>query len=350
MGRNPTAWRPEEKGAFRQCVRKIRDADMRIRCEVILHWADGYTVRETAERLGCALSTVTKFRKRFRDEGVAGLADRRGDNGEVKVTDEYVFQLREAVRGHPGQFGYRRPTWTQELLVKVLGEWSGVAIHPSTMSRLLRRVGIRRGMPKPTVSCPWSPRSRKRRIRWIQRLIETLSPNEVAVYEDELDVHLNPKIGPDYMLPGQQKTVLTPGKNVKRYLAGAMNARTQQVVCVEGAKKSSALFVELLKKLDRSYQGQSVIHVILDNYVIHRSQQTRKVLAEWGGRFVLHFLPPYCPDDNKIERSLWREVHANVTRNHRCETMGELMGEIGYYINQYNRRIRRRQTRRRRAA
>ena len=33
------------------------------------------------------------------------------------------------------------------------------------------------------------------------------------------DIHLNPKIGPDYMLRGTQKWVLTPGKNRKRYLA-----------------------------------------------------------------------------------------------------------------------------------
>ena len=30
---------------------------------------------------------------------------------------------------------------------------------------------------------------------------------------------------------------------------------------------------------------------------------------------VLHFLPPYCPDHNRIER-LWKDLHDNVTRNH----------------------------------
>jgi hypothetical protein len=37
----------------------------------------------------------------------------------------------------------------------------------------------------------------------------------VAVYEDEVDIHLNPKIGPDWMTRGQQKEVMTPGKNEK---------------------------------------------------------------------------------------------------------------------------------------
>ena len=43
------------------------------------------------------------------------------------------------------------------------------------------------------------------------------------------------------------------------------------------------------------------------------------VKNELTGKVVLHFLPPYCPDDNRIER-VWLDLHANVTRNHRCST------------------------------
>jgi hypothetical protein len=49
---------------------------------------------------------------------------------------------------------------------------------------------------------------------------------------------------------------------------------------------------------------------------------------------------PYCPDDNRIERKVWREVHANVTVNHRCRTIEELMREAVYYLMSHNRRAR----------
>ena len=45
-------------------------------------------------------------------------------------------------------------------------------------------------------------------------------------YVDEVDIHWNPKIGNDWMLKGQQKHVLTPGENEKRYLAGALEHKT----------------------------------------------------------------------------------------------------------------------------
>jgi transposase len=59
-------------------------------------------------------------------------------------------------------------------------------------------------------------------------------------------------------------------------------------------------------------------------------------LANFACRVKLHFLPPYCPKYNKIER-VWQDLHANVTRNHKCATMPELMREVRYYLRKRNR-------------
>lgn len=87
-----------------------------------------------------------------------------------------------------------------------------------------------------------------------------------------------------------------------------------------------------------TYVDKKAIHVILDNYTIHSSRQTRLWLEEFGQKFRLHFLPPYCPDDNRIERKVWREMHANVTVNHRCRGIEERMNEVVYYLMSHNRR------------
>ncbi len=74
---------------------------------------------------------------------------------------------------------------------------------------------------------------------------------------------------------------------------------------------------------------------MLDNFKIHDSAATRAALAALDGRVVLHFLPPYSPDGNKIER-LWLDLHANVTRNHRCADMPELMNNVYNYLRNRN--------------
>jgi hypothetical protein len=205
------------------------------------------------------------------------------------------------------------------------------------MGRLLKRLKVRRGRPKPDAPCPWSAAAREQRVAAIHGLIDALPPGEAAVWADEADVDLNPRIGFDWMLPGTQRTVPTPGRNVKRYFAAAMDATADRLVWVKGPRKNSRLFIDLLKKLLKAYPDEAVVYVILDNYTIHSSKQTRLWLAEFGHKVRLHFLPPYCPDDNRIERKVWREVHANVTVNHTCATIEQLVDEVVYYLMSHNR-------------
>jgi transposase len=288
-----------------------------------------------------ARSLVYDVMHRFIDQALLGLADRREDNGETKVTEEYEAELFSVVPGSPRKHGYRRPTWTQELLILVLHKRTGIRISRTTMSRLLKRLQIRLGRPKPIVGCPWKRRRRMKRLREIRTLIATLPKGEVILYVDEVDIHLNPKIGPDWMLRGTQKTVLTPGKNQKRYLAGALNAKTGRLTWVEADCKNSQLFIlQLWQLVGRDYPQAKRIHLILDNYRIHSSLQTQAALARLDGRVVLHFLPPYCPDHNRIER-VWRDLHENVTRNHQCRTMKELMLEVEHWLRKKDRQLQR---------
>jgi transposase len=330
--------RMRERRMMRTLSRGAPEAGLRCRCKVILAPVRGTSPTTIAAGGLCAASQVYRVADRFLAQGPAGLADRREDNGAHKVTEIYEAELLTILTGSPRDYGYLRPTWTQELLALVLQEGTGIRVSVATMSRLLRRLGVRLGRPKPTVGCPWPEPRKRRRLARIRRLIRALAPGEVAVYEDEVDIHLNPKIGPDWMLSGQQKEVPTPGRNQKRYLAGALDARTGKLTWVEGERKNSTLFLLLIHRLVTvTYPQARRIHLILDNYKIHDSRQVQLALAAWEGKVKLHFLPPYCPDHNRIER-LWKDLHDNVTRNHCCKTIEELMGDVYTYLRCRRRR------------
>lgn len=308
------------------------DAEFGMRCRIVRNLVRGQSPTLMAEILGCSRSQVYRVAQRFLEGGVEGLLDGRADNGEPKVHEAYVSAILEAVAGSPQRHGYQRPTWTQELLILVAQQRTGVKISPTTMSRLLSALKVRHGRPKPTVACPWSKHAKTRRLNEIRRLEERLPAGEVLLYLDEVDIHLNPKIGDDWMLCGQQKTVLTPGKNEKRYLAGALNARTGRLAWVEGERKTSALFIALVDHLvTRAYARAQTIHLVLDNFRIHSSRAVAAAQKRWGSRVQFHFLPPYCPDHNRIER-LWKDLHDNVTRNHTCREMPELMQNVHAYL------------------
>ena len=328
----------QTRNKLRRAARRCKDADTRTRYRIVLLAAEGQSGAAIARGQGCCASTVSRTLARFERYGEAGLIDRREDNGRAKADEAYAQTVLWILESTPPAFGHRRPTWTRRLLVETARAYTGVTVSLTTMGRLLKRHQVRRGRPKPTSpGCPWGERARKTRVAAIHALIDGLPPTEAAVWEDEADVDLNPRIGFDWMLPGTQREVPTPGKNVKRYFAAAMDAASDRLVWVKGQRKNSRLFIDLLKKLLRAYASKRVVHVILDNYAVHSSKQTRLWLAEHGRRLRLHFLPPYCPDDNRIERKLWREMHANVTVNHRCPTIEQLTDEVVYYLMKHNR-------------
>jgi transposase len=328
------------KVQVRRIRRETRDKALAMRCQIVL-LADKRRRRAAiAEAAGCSRSWVQRVLQRFSDFGTASLYDGREDNGSLKIDEHYLSVLYETVDQSPQDYHYLRPTWTQELLVKVMLYRTGVRVHRVTMSRALSMIGARLGRPRPTVGCPWSKSHKTRRLNELRRLFAGLGRGELGFYVDEVDIHLNPKIGCDWMNRGTQKEVVTPGKNVKHYLAGAMDAASGRLTWVRAERKNSLLFIALIRKLAEEHPEAKVIHIVLDNFKIHDSKAARAAVAALGGKVRLHFLPPYSPDGNRIER-LWLDLHANVTRNHRCHSMPDLMQNVYNYLRRRNTRVER---------
>jgi transposase len=65
--------------------------------------------------------------------------------------------------------------------------------------------------------------------------------------------------------------------------------------------------------------------------IIRKSRATRAWLPEFSTKIRLHFLSPYCPKENRIERS-WLALHAKVTRNHRQKTIHLLLTRVHGYL------------------
>jgi len=145
------------------------------------------------------------------------------------------------------------------------------------------------------------------------------------VFQDEVDVHLNPKIGSCWMPRGEQAEVRTPGNNERRHVASSLHWRTGSlVVSPLGRCRNSRLFVNHLEHLRRRLSSYRVIHVICDSAAFHRSREVQSYLARWNHRLKLHFLSKYAPETNPIE-PVWWHFHETMIRNHRCRSLSELL-------------------------
>ncbi len=155
--------RRHDKRRLKRRARQTHDPKLAKRYLIVLNLAEGRSVTDTARALGVSRTTVYRVSDRFCELGEAGLIDRREENGDDKLDERYLTTLWEVVESNPLDHGWKRPTWTREMLVETMHRRTGVRVHVSTMSRALELIGARRGRPKPTVRCPWSKRSKNRR-------------------------------------------------------------------------------------------------------------------------------------------------------------------------------------------
>jgi transposase len=304
--------------------RKATDPQARLRAHIILLLADGHAWAVIAAVLFCSTATIARWKRRFEAGGVDALLEER--RGRSPVLVGWAAVVVGWVQDHtPRDFGYCRSRWCCLALTVVLWDVHHVRVGQETVRRWLRSEGMVWRRPRP-VPGPTDPR-RVYKLRRIRELLRDLPADEAAVFQDEVDLNLNPEIGCMWMPRGEQAEVVTPGTNDKRYLAGSMSWRTGEVVETVGPKRDAELFVRHLDDLRRHFRRYKVIHVVCDNARFHTpegSKRVRAYLAAHGGRIKLHYLPTYSPGHNPIER-VWWHLREQVTRNHRCQDVEELV-------------------------
>jgi transposase len=319
----------KQREMVEQFAKKTQSVVEAQRARIVVLLSDGYPVAKVATVLGCVRSTVYTSLYRFEDEGLEGFKDKRLGGVPRKVTVDVRAKLVDYLDVTPRDFGWQRSSWTLELLALQLEQDTQVKISKSYVRVLLKQEKCRRGRPCPVLRVP--VRGRRQILDRIETLVNEADAANEVFYVDEADIDLNPRIGTTYMKRGQQIQVPTPGQNIKYYIAGALNVRTGTIIYTHGLKKNSSLFTSLLNKLRATYRRATKLHLICDNYIIHKSQETRQAIELAKERLELHFLPPYSPQHNKIER-LWKQMHDHVTRNHRHQNMAQLWEEVVRFL------------------
>src|SRR5215813_2665684 len=96
--------------------------------------------------------------------------------------------------------------------------------------------------------------------------------------------------------------------------ADKIDLESGQTRMVEVETVDASSTIRLLEAIEALYPMLTLIHVFLDNARYHHARLVQEWLAQPGRRIQLHFIPPYCPHLNPIER-LWGLMHKHVTHN-----------------------------------
>jgi transposase len=317
-----------ERQTLMDHYRRSADPNLRLRAHILLLLDAGHPWATVSAVLFCSLSTVSRWKRRFGAEGVDAVFGRPRGRRRSRIHIWATLVVQWVLTLSPAEFRFTRSRWSCEAAAVVLREDYQAQVGRETVRLWLRAAGLVWRRPRPVIR-PKDP-DREAKLRTLRALLHGLPADETAVFMDEVDVNLNPKVGCQWMRRGEQAAVETPGTNEKRYLAGSIHWRTGRVFLTEGRPKegrSAALFLRHLDDLRRAFRHYRVIHIVCDNAGTHTAEHSKAVrayLEERGERVKVHYLPKYAPDTNPIERVWWR-LHEAVTRNHRCQSMDELL-------------------------
>jgi transposase len=320
---------PEEQAQMRAILRRTRYGYL-LAFHILLLCAAGRTPTAIAAFLFCSRSSVYRIVRADRTGSLGRHIDQEGQLSVAVQTSVLMPWLTRSLgalrKTAPRAYGWCRTRWSCATLAATLQAKHGIEVSAETVRRWLHEIGWVWKRAK-LVAKDDDPH-RLDRLARIRFHHENLQAHEMMVFADERDMHLLPKVGAAWMPQGTQGEVMTPGKNEKHSLAGALHLATGKLSHCLGPRKNNGLFRDLLTLLDRTYPAPRTtrIYVVVDNYCIQKAQAVEPWLASHP-RFVLLWLPTYGPRANPIERA-FGDGHDKCTRNHKRKRLRDVVQDV----------------------
>ncbi|WP_052749283.1 hypothetical protein [Rheinheimera mesophila] len=100
----------------------------------------------------------------------------------------------------PRTLDYQRSRWSTELFALLLRKPCSIKPHSSTIRRWLPKLGMiwRRAAPTLTIR----DQDKDAKLAAMCEALDDSSSDHPVFYEDEADIHLNPRIGAEWSLKG----------------------------------------------------------------------------------------------------------------------------------------------------
>lgn len=139
------------------------------------------------------------------------------------------------------------------------------------------------------------------------------------------------KITAGWIKKGVDKPIETTGSRTRLNIIGAIRlGRLSEAVVEQYKTVNSESIVEFLTKTRTFYRSSGTLHLVLDGAGYHRSREV--VDAAEKLHIKLHYLPPYSPNLNPIER-LWKVMNQHVRNNQYFATAKEFRERINRFFS-----------------
>ena len=156
--------------------------------------------------------------------------------------------------------------------------------------------------------------AQKEFIKTYEKLKEKAKENsEPILFIDSVHPTMATKVSYGWIRKGENKIIKTTASRTRINLSGAIDLKETKVIFNSFETIDASSTIDFLAQVRNSYPKAKKIHIILDNSGYHRSLDVKNFCEKQ--KIKLHFLPPYSPNLNSIER-LWKLMNERVRNNY----------------------------------
>ena len=310
------------------------DGSVSARAQIVLWWAEGHSARGIAQMVGTTKPTVYKWVKRYEEDGIDGLVDRKppGRPPEVSVEDRarIVALTRQSP---PEKTGLSH--WSSREMACYLAREERISVSHNFVADLWREHDLR-PWQQGTFKLSTDPHFEEKVIDVVGLYLDPPMDAVVLSIDEETQVQALDRTQP--LLP------MRFGKTEKRThdyvrhgttnLFAALNTATGEILGRCFDRRRTKEFLRFMSEVVVAHEGRK-IHVVLDNLATHSGPDVDTWL-ERHPNVTFHFTPTGSSWLNQVE--IWLGIITKqAIRRGAFGSVRQLIDTINAYIDNWNR-------------
>lgn len=277
------------------------------RIRVILLLDQGKTYRSISEHFFLNDSTITNYRKRYRERGPEGPVTDDYSAKNYFLNEDQLLKLSLQLESHIYLSTKEIIAYTKMMF--------GIEYTTSGITKLLKRMGFSYKKPKAVPG-----KADKKKQQDFIDIYNALKKRGKVYFSDSTHPQHNPVISYGWFKKGVEFDVFTNSGRSRLNINGALCLDDLDIVARTCNRVNGESICELLKAVRKKNVGGGRVYMVLDNAPFNRSKKVRNLAKKL--KIKLIYLPPYSPNLNPIER-LWKFFKKKTLYNKYFETFEE---------------------------
>lgn len=301
----PNLLTPVQITSLRLAHRQTRDKRLADRIKAVIALSEGHEYAEVAAILLLDETTLRRYVERFKEVGIDGLLECRYAGGASDLTTTQQEELSRYLEQNTFVSAQAVSTF-----IKVKYQLS---YTPNGVTKLLHRLGFSYKKPR-VIPGKVNLERQAEFMAEYAKIKAGLGRHDSIHFMDASHPTHNTTPSYGWIKKGRKhdKFIATNTGRQRLNLHGAINLVTQESTMLLAETINYQTVIKTLNRLIKKYP-HGKIHLILDNARYYHSREV-KAWRRHHTRVKLHFIPPYSPNLNIIER-LWLYYHKKVTHN-----------------------------------